>query len=151
MVPAALRRWHSYIGLLSAPSVIFFTLTGAYQIFSLHEAHGDYHPPVLLEKLSSVHRDQVLKPHHDHDDHAHDQDAGAVKPPEKADQQQVDDDDEVKAPTLVLKWYFTLVAVALMVSTLIGIWMGITQIGRKATAWILLLAGTLIPPALLLI
>lgn len=151
MVPAALRRWHSYIGLLSAPSVIFFTLTGAYQIFSLHEAHGDYHPPVLLEKLSSVHRDQVLKPHHHHDDHDHDQDAGAVKPPAKADPQQADDDDEVEAPTLVLKWYFTVVAVALMVSTLIGIWMGITQIGRKATAWTLLLAGTLIPLALLLI
>jgi hypothetical protein len=148
MVPAALRRWHSYIGLLSAPSLIFFSLTGALQIFSLHEAHGDYHPPVLLEKLSSVHRDQVLKPHHDHDDHDHDEDTGTAKPPDNAAEPQAE--DEVKGPTLILKWYFTVVAAALLVSTLVGIWMGVSQIGRKTTAWVLLLAGTLIPLALLL-
>lgn len=157
MVPATLRRWHSYIGLLTAPSLIFFSLTGAYQIFGLHEAEGDYHPPAVLEKLSSVHRDQVLKPHHDHDDHDHDhahhhdEDAGAAKPPGAADQHKADDDDEVKAPTLVLKWYFTVVAASLFVSSLIGIWMGVTQLGRKATAWSLLLAGALIPLVLLLI
>jgi hypothetical protein len=158
MVPAALRRWHSYIGLLTAPSLIFFSLTGAYQIFGLHEAEGDYHPPALLEKLSSVHRDQVLKPHHGHDDHDdhgahddHDKDSGAAKMPGKADQQHPDDDDEVKGLTLVLKWYFTAVAVALTVSALLGIWMGITQIGRRSTSWALLLAGILIPLALLLV
>jgi uncharacterized iron-regulated membrane protein len=54
-----IRRWHSYIGLFISPSVLFFALTGASQIFNLHEAHGSYHPLALVEKLSSVHKDQV--------------------------------------------------------------------------------------------
>jgi uncharacterized iron-regulated membrane protein len=41
----SVRRWHSYIGLFIAPSVLFFSLTGAVQLFSLHEAHGKYQPP----------------------------------------------------------------------------------------------------------
>jgi hypothetical protein len=39
-----IRRWHSYIGLFIAPSVLFFSLTGAVQLFSLHEAHDKYQP-----------------------------------------------------------------------------------------------------------
>jgi len=53
-----IRRWHSYIGLFIAPSVLFFSLTGAVQLFSLHEAHGNYQPFAIVEKLSSVHKDQ---------------------------------------------------------------------------------------------
>jgi len=60
MITVRLRQWHSYIGLFIAPSVIFFSLTGALQLFSLHEAHGTYQPPAILEKLASVHKDQVL-------------------------------------------------------------------------------------------
>jgi hypothetical protein len=62
----SIRRWHSYIGLFIAPSVLFFSLTGAVQLFSLHESHGKYRPPPILEKLSAVHKDQVfaLGDHH---------------------------------------------------------------------------------------
>src|SRR5580698_6574518 len=68
MNPLTLRRWHSYLSLLAAPSVLFFALTGAVQLFSWHEAHGNYHPPVLLERLSSLHKDQVLERHDDKKD-----------------------------------------------------------------------------------
>ncbi|MEJ0006719.1 MAG: hypothetical protein WDM77_10260 [Steroidobacteraceae bacterium] len=61
-----LRRWHAYMGLLIAPSVLFFALTGVLQIFNLHEAHGTYQPALLLEKLSAVHKDQVFEQSHDH-------------------------------------------------------------------------------------
>jgi len=57
---SSIRIWHMYIGILIAPSVLFFALTGALQIFSLHEAHGSYEPPALLEKLSRLHKDQVF-------------------------------------------------------------------------------------------
>jgi hypothetical protein len=121
-----LRQWHAYIGLFIAPSVLFFALTGAIQIFNLHEAHGSYTPAPLLEKLSAVHKDQVFEAS---DDHHH----------------APGDDDKISGPTLALKWYFCAVAVGLVVSSLIGIWMGVTQIRRKALVWILLIAGTLLP------
>jgi hypothetical protein len=121
-----LRHWHAYIGLFIAPSVLFFALTGALQIFNLHEAHDSYTPPPLIQKLSAVHQDQVFEAS---DAHHH----------------APGDDDKVTGATLALKWYFCAVAVGLAVSTLIGIWMGLTQIRRKGLAWILLIAGTLLP------
>jgi uncharacterized iron-regulated membrane protein len=54
------RIWHTYIGLLIAPSVLFFAFTGALQLFSLHEAHGNYEPLPVIEKPAMLHRDQVF-------------------------------------------------------------------------------------------
>jgi hypothetical protein len=137
-----LRLWHAYLGLFIAPSVLFFALTGALQIFNLHEAHGSYRPAALFEKLSAVHKDQVFEEPHDHPPPAPAA-AGAQEHP------QGDDDDRISGATLALKWFFLAVAVCLAVSTLIGMWMGTTQIRRKGTAWVLITAGTLLPLCLL--
>jgi hypothetical protein len=137
-----LRQWHAYIGLFIAPSILFFALTGALQIFNLHEAHGSYRPAVVLEKLSAVHKDQVFEEPHDH----------PPPPPAagRADEHPPSEEgDKISGATLALKWFFLAVAVCLVASTLIGVWMGTTQIRRKATAWILILAGTLVPLCLL--
>jgi uncharacterized iron-regulated membrane protein len=149
---ATIRQWHSYIGVFIAPSVLYFALTGAAQIFNLHEAHGTYHPPVLLEKLSAVHKDQVFaRPHDEKDDRdTQNRQGGASPAPTAAQGPPEGDDDEVSTPTLLLKWFFALVATGLVVSSSLGIWMGLTQIRPKRTAAILLAAGTLTPIVLLL-
>jgi hypothetical protein len=139
MTLTSVRLWHSYIGLFIAPSVLFFALTGAVQLFSLHEAHGKYEPPALIEKLSSVHKDQVFAPG---DHHAHPE-TGAAAPEE--------DNDQSSMSTTVLKVFFLLVAVCLTLSTALGLWMGLTQIRRKRLGWLLVIAGTLIPASLLII
>jgi len=149
-----IRRWHSYIGLFMAPSVLLFALTGALQIFNLHEAHGAYKPPPILEKLSSVHKDQVYALGHHHD--------GAPEPP--ADSQPPgdaagtpaaagtadDDDDKPSLATLALKVFFLLVALCLALSTALGLWMGLTQTRHRRLGWVLVIAGALIPAVLLL-
>lgn len=142
MTMTSIRLWHSYIGLFIAPSVLFFALTGALQIFSLHEAHGKYEPPVLIEKLSSVHKDQVfaLGDHHDHD--APEANAESSAPDEGGDKSTI--------VTTALKIFFLVVALSLALSTALGLWMGFTQIRRKKTAWLLVAAGALIPAALLI-
>lgn len=66
MSVATIRQWHSYIGLFIAPSVLFFALTGALQVFSLHEADGDFTPLPIVEKLASVHKDQQFTMGHHH-------------------------------------------------------------------------------------
>ena len=146
-----IRKWHSYIGLFIAPSVLFFALTGAVQLFSLHEAHGNYHPAVLVEKLSSVHKDQVfaLGDHHDHAAAKND----AAKPDaDSAPRAGAEDDgDKTELSTWALKIFFLLVAVCLTVSTSLGVWMGLTQIRSKPLAWWLIIAGALIPLGLLLL
>src|SRR5579862_8066073 len=56
------RQWHLYLGTFFAPSIIFFALTGALQLFGLHEGHpGEaYQPPEWVQKLSSIHKDQTV-------------------------------------------------------------------------------------------
>jgi hypothetical protein len=146
-----IRRWHSYIGLFIAPSVLFFALTGAVQLYSLHEAHGGYHPPATLEKLSSVHKDQVFAPSHHHaapppDSGSQGSDRSTAAAPVAADE----DDDKVGPSTLALKAFFLVVALSLVLSSAFGLWMGLTQTRPRRLAWLLVLAGTLIPVALLL-
>src|SRR5580693_6140170 len=62
--PQTLRLWHTYIGLCIAPSLLFFALTGAIQLFGLHEADGQYHPFTIVEKLGMLHKDQVFRLKH---------------------------------------------------------------------------------------
>src|SRR5580698_2249190 len=94
-----LRKWHAYIGLLIAPSVLFFALTGALQIFNLHEAHGTYTPALLIEKLSAVHKDQVFEASHDHSA-PNDAPPSALAGGPAADHAGHDEDDRVAASTL---------------------------------------------------
>jgi len=145
MNTTTIRTWHFYIGMLIAPSVLFFSITGAWQLFSLHEAHGNYTPPMIMEKLSSVHQDQVFAPGHHHPD-AKPPGASAGPPPP------ADDDDKMKTSTLILKiFFFWIVAGGLIVSTLLGLWIGLTHPLRRRIAWILVAAGTAIPVVLLLV
>ncbi len=143
MKMTTIRQWHSYLGLFIAPSVLFFALTGATQLFSLHESHDDYQPPAIIEKLSSVHKDQVFELGHHKPPPASEPGAPRPAAPDK------EDDDKAELTTQLLKWFFLLVALCLTLSTCFGIWMGFTQMRRKRIAWLLLAAGALIPTALL--
>ena len=139
---APVRRFHQFIGVFIAPSVLFFALTGAVQLFSLHEAHGAYRPPALIEALSKIHKDQVFSAkkepegagpsaHGDHQADDHHDDAGA------------------KPTTLVLKAFFLLVATGVALSSLLGLWMALVHGRDRGLSWLLLLAGAAIPTALL--
>ena len=54
-----LRTLHLYLGCLFAPILIFFAVTGAWQLFNWHESTKDrtYIAPPALAALSFVHKD----------------------------------------------------------------------------------------------
>ena len=147
---AAIRRWHSYIGLFIAPSVLFFALTGATQLFSLHEEHGTYRPPAIIEKLSSVHKDQVFDfgNHHAHPDQ---ESGGGETPVNPASPATGEDADKPRLPTLLLKGFFLIVAIGLSISAALGLWIGLTQTRTKRVSRLIVAAGTLIPVLLLIL
>lgn len=153
---AFLRQLHSYVGAFIAPSVLFFAITGSFQLFGLHEAHDGYTPPPLIEKLAKVHKDQVFEAARKH---KHAEPAPAAKPEAPAhedadhDHDHADHDHErgPKLGTLLLKWMFLAVAVGLSVSTVLGVWMGIAHNRRKGVIWALLAAGVALPIVLLLV
>jgi hypothetical protein len=145
-----IRRWHTYIGLLTSPSVIFFALTGAAQLFHLHEAHGDYHPPPFMEKLSAVHKDQVFAQPRAHETKEAEH---SIASGGQSDAKEDSADEEQKpgyTGTFVLKWFFLLVALGLCVSSCLGIYLGLTQSRRKLLSWLAFAAGCFIPVTILL-
>jgi uncharacterized iron-regulated membrane protein len=141
---ASIRTWHTYLGLLIAPSVMFFALTGALQLFGLHEAHGNYRPPPVIEKLGMLHKNQVFAQpeRHEPEREAGGRTGAPTRPPE--------DEDEPAARSLVLKGFFLLVALGLTASTMLGLWIGLTHVRRKRTGWLVLGLGFTVPLAVLI-
>ncbi len=143
MTPLLLRQWHGYLGAFIAPSVIFFALTGALQLFSLHEAHGGYHPAQIVEKLGRLHKDQVFELDH-HPDPPQAASQKAPGPPKP------DNDDQPAVSTYLLKWFFLVVALGLVASTVFGIWIALTKPRGRSATLALLAAGFAIPVLLLI-
>jgi hypothetical protein len=135
---ALIRRIHGWLGLFIAPSVLFFALTGSYQLYGLHESHPGYQPAPLFEKLGRVHMKQSfdLKPKR-------------APAPAKVDTVQpkpaAKPEEAPKASVTVLKALFLIVAVALAASTILGVWMALAHGRDKRVGWILLAAGAVLP------
>ena len=145
---SSIRVWHAYIGVLIAPSVLFFALTGCFQLFGLHEAEGSYQPPAIIEKLGKLHKDQVfaLGKHHEE----------APKPDaadSRAAPEHNEDAQEPPTPITVtlLKVFFLIVGIGLITSTLFGLWMGLTQLRYKRLSRVLLAVGIVLPLVLTLL
>jgi hypothetical protein len=138
---SSVRRWlrqaHLYVGVAIAPTVLFFALTGTLQLFSLHEPHGGYRPVPVIEKLGMLHKDQVfmLKPKAPRP-----AEAGANRPRSGP-----------RPAVLALKVFFLAVAVGLTFSTLLGLWMALTQARRKSILAALLGLGAFVPLVLVLL
>lgn len=57
------RLLHLYLGVFTAPMLLFFAITGGLQTFGLHEAShdgGSYKPPAWLASLGMLHKKQTL-------------------------------------------------------------------------------------------
>ena len=146
---AAVRRFHSYLGAFIAPSVLFFALSGSLQLFSLHEAHGAYTPPAIVEMLSRVHKDQVLHAKPKPAPTGGDAEAGSAHKHHSAPARAAPE-----APpwsVMALKWFFLAVALGLMTSTLLGLWMALTFSRRKAVVLALFAVGTVLPVLLVVL
>lgn len=147
------RQFHTYLSAFVAPSILFLAATGALQLFSLHESHGGYHPPALIEKLGSLHKDQrfALKPTRP--------DSARRTPVVRSEGDWIAPSPEAAADSSgraafqvqALKWVFLAAAVTLIVSTLLGLWMGMTQSRRKVVVFVLFVLGAAAPVAILLL
>jgi hypothetical protein len=144
--PLLLRKLHGYVGMLIAPSVIFFAATGILQVYHLHEAHGAYAPAPIVQKLGTLHKDQTLQARRRGGPPAA---AGArrARPPEAAEAGRAGPNVAVQ----LLKAFFALAAAGLIFSTAAGVWIALQQpLRRRAHLW-LLAAGAIVPTVLALL
>ena len=63
MIPTKnLLRLHRYAGLFTAPLILFFAISGIWQVFRLHETrkNGSYKAPQALKEMSDFHKAEHL-------------------------------------------------------------------------------------------
>ena len=146
-----LRQVHQYLGMFFAPAILFFAFSGSLQTFGLHENRygGPYKPPGWIVTMASLHKDQELprpkppKPpgadgdHDHHGDADHDHDHG---PPEKP--------NYASGP---LKIFVMALALGLMITTLLGVYIGLKNRSARMGSLIALGLGVALPVALMFI
>lgn len=148
--PMLIRQGHLFLGMIIAPNILMFAITGGLQIFRLQESHEGYTPPPIVEKLGRMHMDQVYALKKRRTEPAA---APAEAVPEAAAVEAARPEPRPAPPLskMLLQSFFTLVAVGLVLSTLLGVWMGVMVSRWKVTARWLLLAGTVLPVLMLLV
>jgi hypothetical protein len=162
-----LRKIHLYLGIFTAPALLFFAFTGAMQTFSLHETTqgSSYKPPLWIATLAQIHKKQdwrvplrkVRPPVENGAPGGGEQGSkGAKGSGEQAGKDQAapaEKSGTASAPApknhLPMKFFFLLVAMSLATSTLTGIYMSY----KYNRGWLLLtgllMAGLAIPLLLL--
>ena len=130
-----IRRLHAWLAILAAPTILFFAVTGALQLFDLHEPHGSYRPPLLVAELARVHKDQVFAPPRRHHGAAP---AGAPEAADPAD----------PLPVVLLRWVFLLATLMLCASTALGLWLALRHVRGRGVRLALLACGAVLPIAL---
>lgn len=147
-----IRQLHMYLGVFFAPAILFFSFTGALQLFGLHEGHpGEaYQAPKWIAMLASIHKDQVLSQHHGPPPGIGDRREGESPDSSmRGREPQKDEEHHEGKATLVLKWFFLAMAIGLSITTLLGIYMAFKYNRSRAITWSLLIAGAGIPTALI--
>jgi hypothetical protein len=151
-----IRLVHNAVGLLFAPTILFFAITGGLQMFGLHETSrgSSYIPPAVLMHLAQLHKKGTLylpprrapAP------------ASAVPDGAKTDTPKRDGGKAPQAPpagpprnSLPIRIFFAATALALVTSTCTGIFMAWKYARRKSPVLLLLAAGILLPIVLLVV
>lgn len=151
----AFRLLHLYLGVFTAPALLFFAFTGALQTFSLHETTrgSNYKPPQWAVVLGQIHKKQtpVVAPKKP-------QPAETATPDAVAKAHEAEPAHEAGTTAsprqhhpLPLKIFFLIVAIGLAISTLTGIYMAYKYTRNRRVITALLVLGALIPLALVFV
>lgn len=168
------RTIHLYLGVFTAPALLFFAITGGLQTFSLHETTrgSSYTPPAWLATVALLHKKQTIvappkRPRPVEIVAPIAADAGTAAPSSAAAgagraitatgvasaikaAPAAADGDTPKKNLLPMKLFFALVASALALSTLTGIYMAYRYSRKPALVSGVLLAGIVLPLLLLI-
>jgi hypothetical protein len=166
------RQLHLYLGVFTAPMLLFFAITGGLQTFGLHETTrgSSYTPPAWLASMAQLHKKQttvmpvrkarpteVATPGSD----LHGAEAATaattanaqadmrVAPPSSGSAENAG--AKPKKNLLPMKIFFGLVALSLLISTLTGLYMAWRYSRKPKLVGALLLGGILVPVLLSLL
>lgn len=138
-----LRQYHLYLGVLFAPLLLLFSVSGVVQTFRLPDQPG---AATWMKWIAAVHKDQgppreraprprKAEPMADHD-HDHEDAKPAAASSRRPD-------------PLPLKVFVTLMSLGLIVSIVLGLAIALSSRATRRISTLLLVAGTVLPCVLL--
>lgn len=169
------RLTHLYLGIFTAPALIFFAFTGALQTFSLHETTrgSSYKPPSWIVTLGQIHKKQTPvvparkgqvgdtgRPDSTSEGHAkrsagaqnlEARGASAASAPMTTEPRAPEVSPGKKHHPLPLKIFFLIVSLGLFLSTLTGMYMSYKYMRNRGLVTALLILGTVIPLVLVFV
>lgn len=139
------RIAHRYLGLFFAPSILFFALSGVFQVLGWHQAlrGANEAPARWIEEMAQIHKKQTLelpapKPQKQATDPAEDRQA-----PKKS--------SKTPASKTAMKLFVLVMSVALIATTLLGIVMALLYGGDWKITSAVVLLGVFFPIAIALL
>jgi hypothetical protein len=128
------RKLHLYSGVLFAPAILFFALTGLIQVFDLHKAQpaAGYQPAGAILRLAALHKDQTFALPHKADA------VGGARPAPRGPK-------PIGWAQALLKGFAAAVAVGLGITTCLGVYMAYRFNRNRWLIWTLLAAGIAVP------
>lgn len=156
-----IRRLHLYLGTLFAPAILFFSFSGILQTIGLHEAEDPSapRPAAWIVAIASLHKEQHLPlPKKPADATAlagmHAGQAGlgnhAAEPTVPGTDAHEAEPKQSVGQT-ILKAFVVLMALGLIVSAALGIFIAVNNARTRRIAVLMLAAGTTLPLALVLL
>lgn len=150
------RQIHLYLGVFTAPMLLFFAITGGLQSFSLHETSrgSDYKPPAWLASAAQLHKKQTTvmptrrpRPPEPASDAARGNAMATTAVVTAANPRRP---ERPARNLLPMKLFFVLVSLGLLISTVTGVYMSYRYSRRPKTISAVLAAGIAVPLLLLL-
>ncbi len=149
------RTAHLYLGVFSAPMLLFFAITGGLQSFSLHESTrgSSYAPPAWLASAAQFHKKQTTvmpvrrRPPPGPTAATPGVDPATARPAESQPPQRTADRavTQRERNLVPMKAFFALVALGLLLSVLSGLYMAWRYSRKPALFGIALSAGVAVP------
>jgi len=149
----SIRRIHGWLGVLFAPSIILFTLSGMFQMSGCHEREDGHEPNTLIVRMAMIHMHQQIelprrrprpeppKVAANETGSAASAEAPAPKPPQAREE----------PPAHPVKWFFLAMCLALIASSVLGVWIAFASKRDLKLHVGLLVAGIALPTVLLLV
>jgi hypothetical protein len=131
-----IRKLHFWIGVLFAPTIVFFALSGALQIAGLHEANDGEAPADWIAKLAEIHKEQSIE--------ALPQRKPSVAKPDAPKPEPRPERSGPRRSLPLMLWFFSL-ALGLIVSTSLGLYMAFAYKRDRAVIVGLLVSGAVLP------
>lgn len=149
----SIRRIHGWLGVLFAPSILLFALSGIFQISGCHEGEGGDEPAGWIVRLAQIHMKQTptlpqKRPPRPAAVQAPAASAATAAEPPPAAAERPRGDKPTTAP---LRIFFILMSISLMVSSLLGLYIAFTSKRDRNLHLGLFAAGVAVPIVLMLL